>query len=200
MIEKTVRILADEIGVSKQRIQQIIDKLPDNQKPTKRGNRYVLSEIDIINIKIEMGLLDPTVANIDKYRQISTIKDIFDQQIPANTGNKSQVKQQISTNIDNKKPKTTKENKESDLSSEFDIVFDFLKKEIGEKNNQIKEKDKQIAQIQKLLENQQILTLQAQEKIKLLEESKTEEEDSLSTETFQQEQTKKQGFFSKWFK
>lgn len=200
MIEKTVRILADEIGVSKQRIQQIIDKLPDNQKPTKRGNRYVLSEIDIINIKIEMGLLDPTATNIDKYRQISTIKNILDQQIPANIDNKSQVYHQISTNIDNKEPKTTKEDKESELNSEFDIVFDFLKKEIGEKNNQIKEKDKQIAQIQKLLENQQILTLQAQEKIKLLEESKTEEEDPLSTETFQQEQTKKQGFFSKWFK
>ncbi|MQW23400.1 MULTISPECIES: DUF536 domain-containing protein [unclassified Lactococcus] len=200
MIEKTVRILADEIGVSKQRIQQIIDKLPDNQKPTKRGNRYVLSEIDIINIKIEMGLLDPTATNIDKYRQISTIKNILDQQIPENIDNKSQAEQQISTNIDNKEQKTTKEDKESELNSEFDIVFDFLKKEIGEKNNQIKEKDKQIAQIQKLLENQQILTLQAQEKIKLLEESKTEEEDPLSTETFQQEQTKKQGFFSKWFK
>lgn len=200
MIEKTVRILADEIGVSKQRIQQIIDKLTDNQKPTKRGNRYVLSEIDIRNIKIEMGLLDPTAPNIDKYRQIPTIKNSFEQQISPNIDNKSQDEQQILPNIDNKEPKTTKEDKESELNSEFDIVFDFLKKEIGEKNNQIKEKDKQIAQIQKLLENQQILTLQAQEKIKLLEESKTEEEDPLPTETFQQEQTKKQGFFSKWFK
>ncbi|MQW24037.1 MULTISPECIES: DUF536 domain-containing protein [unclassified Lactococcus] len=61
-------------------------------------------------------------------------------------------------------------------------------------------KDKQITQLQKLLENQQVLTLQAQEKIKLLEESKKEEQESNYTDTFQQEETKRQGFFAKWFK
>lgn len=61
-------------------------------------------------------------------------------------------------------------------------------------------KDKQITQLQKLLENQQVLTLQAQEKIKLLEESKTEEQESNYTDTYQQEEPKKQSFFAKWFK
>lgn len=61
-------------------------------------------------------------------------------------------------------------------------------------------KDKQITHLQKLLENQQVLTLQAQEKIKLLEESKTEENEPSPTESFQEEAPKKQGFFAKWFK
>lgn len=49
---------------------------------------------------------------------------------------------------------------------------------------QLKEKDKQIEHLQKLLENQQILTLQANQKIELLENT----------------QEQKKSFFSRWFK
>lgn len=52
---KTIRELADELGVSKQRIQQIIAKLSPSETPNKDGNRYVLNARDVKNIKRFMG-------------------------------------------------------------------------------------------------------------------------------------------------
>ena len=52
---KTIRELADELGVSKQRIQQIIAKLSSSKTPNKDGNRYVLNARDVKNIKESMG-------------------------------------------------------------------------------------------------------------------------------------------------
>ena len=55
---KTIRELADELGVSKQRVQQIIDKLSTSKKPKKEGNRYVLNAQDVKKIKELMGFGD----------------------------------------------------------------------------------------------------------------------------------------------
>ena len=52
---KTIRELADELGVSKQRIQQIIAKLSASKTPNKEGNRYFLNVQDVKNIKDLMG-------------------------------------------------------------------------------------------------------------------------------------------------
>ena len=52
---KTIRELAEELGVSKQRIQQIIAKLSPSKTPNKDGNRYVLNSRDVKNIKEFMG-------------------------------------------------------------------------------------------------------------------------------------------------
>ncbi|MDN6571522.1 MAG: MarR family transcriptional regulator, partial [Staphylococcus equorum] len=55
IMPKTIRELADELGVSKQRIQQIIAKLSPSKTPNKEGNRYVLNAQDVKNIKALMG-------------------------------------------------------------------------------------------------------------------------------------------------
>jgi len=55
IMPKTIRELADELGVSKQRIQQIIAKLSPSKTPNKEGNRYVLNVQDVKNIKDLMG-------------------------------------------------------------------------------------------------------------------------------------------------
>ena len=54
-MSKTIRELADELGVSKQRIQQIIAKLSPSKMPNKDGNRYILNAKDVRNIKAMMG-------------------------------------------------------------------------------------------------------------------------------------------------
>ncbi|GAA3625326.1 hypothetical protein [Secundilactobacillus similis] len=53
---KTIRELADELDVSKQRIQQIITKLSPSKTPNKEGNRYISNNTDVHNIKAAMGL------------------------------------------------------------------------------------------------------------------------------------------------
>ncbi|MCT4403850.1 MarR family transcriptional regulator [Leuconostoc falkenbergense] len=53
---KTIRELAEELGVSKQRIQQIIAKLSTSKMPNKEGNKYILNHKDVHNIKVLMGI------------------------------------------------------------------------------------------------------------------------------------------------
>lgn len=55
-MEKTIKEFSEEIDFSKQRIQQIIDKLPTNRRPKKSGNKYVLSEEIQREIKISLGI------------------------------------------------------------------------------------------------------------------------------------------------
>lgn len=54
--KKTIKELAEELGVSKQRIQQIIAKFPTNKAPSKVGNKYLLNREDVYNIKENMGI------------------------------------------------------------------------------------------------------------------------------------------------
>lgn len=54
-------------------------------------------------------------------------------------------------------------------SSSFKVELNLLKAQNNQLINQLDEKDQQIRSFQKLLENQQILTLKANEKIDLLE-------------------------------
>lgn len=67
---KTIRELADELGVSKQRIQQIIAKLSPSKTPNKEGNRYVLNSRDINNIKSFMGFENGNSSTSDSTNRI----------------------------------------------------------------------------------------------------------------------------------
>ena len=67
---------------------------------------------------------------------------------------------------------------------------------ISELKEQLKQKDMQIEQAHKLIENQQILTLQANKKIEQLEYQSEEKEESVS----QTEISEKKSWFSNLFK
>ncbi|MBO1135778.1 MarR family transcriptional regulator [Enterococcus faecalis] len=116
MTEKTIKELAEELGVSKQRIQQIIAKLPTSKMPNKVGNKYVLNKKDIYNIKVLMGI------ERDNFSTSESANKIVD----------------------------------------YDIYLDVL--------NSSKEKDEQLKLMQKLLDQQQQLTLQANQQIEKLQE------------------------------
>ena len=116
MTEKTIKELAEELGVSKQRIQQIIAKLPTSKMPNKVGNKYVLNKKDIYNIKVLMGI------ERDNFSTSESANKIID----------------------------------------YDIYLDVL--------NSSKEKDEQLKLMQKLLDQQQQLTLQTNQQIEKLQE------------------------------
>ena len=67
---KTIRELADELGVSKQRIQQIIAKLSPSKTPNKDGNRYVLNARDVKNIKEIMGFENDKSSTIESTNRL----------------------------------------------------------------------------------------------------------------------------------
>lgn len=67
---KTIRELADELGVSKQRIQQIIAKLSPSKTPNKDGNKYVLNARDVKNIKGFMGFENDQSTTIESTNRL----------------------------------------------------------------------------------------------------------------------------------
>lgn len=170
--EKTIKQLSDELGVSKQTIQKIIEKIPNEYKPSKLGNRYLLSQENQNYIKKKLGVQidnDPHISN--------------------NKTDKTHILDGKTDNSDKIKNKTNN----SDIHEYLSIIL-----------SQLDVKDKQIEKLQKLLDQQQILTLQANKKIEELElkndEQTEKEEESVSSQNHEvkEAQTKK-SFWSKFF-
>jgi len=142
LIDKTVKEVAEMLGVTKQTVQYHLKSLPTNYT-TK-------SDKNIIYIKPlgQKALSD----KIDKRKQFS---------------------------VDKETVKTDKEPTKETVGNN---------KEMAHYKEQIKEKDQQIAQLlesqkqfQKLIENQQILTLQANQKIEKLELTLKDDERDISS-------------------
>ena len=142
MTDKTVKEVAEMLGVTKQTVQYHLKSLPTNYT-TK-------SDKNIIYIKPlgQKALSD----KIDKRKQFS---------------------------VDKETVKTDKEPTKETVGNN---------KEMAHYKEQIKEKDQQIAQLlesqkqfQKLIENQQILTLQANQKIEKLELTLKDDERDISS-------------------
>ncbi|WP_434109443.1 DUF536 domain-containing protein [Enterococcus faecalis] len=177
-MEKTIKEFSDELGLSKQTIQKVIEKMDSDKKPVKRGNRYILSLQNQIDIQFFLGLKtdisDIETDNSDKESNISDIN--------SNKTNKTDIE----TN------KTDIETNNLDKNK----YIDFL-------SSQLESKDEQIEKLQKLLDQQQILTLQANKKIEQLEtELEKEDEPDRSKEEKAEELKKtneKKGFWQKFF-
>jgi len=169
--DKTIKQLADELGVSKQAIRKHIDKLPPTLLVTKKGTTIFLSDEVVTYIKSKVKKKDST---LDK---------------------------KISSSIDSNFEEVTR----NKIGVTGNHESEFFEKQLIAKDKQIEEKDNQIKALHKLLDQQQILTLQANKKIEELElknDEQTEKEQSESISTQNQEakeeQTKK-SFWAKFF-
>ena len=47
----SVKQLSKDLNISTVRLYQIINELPETQKPSKKGNRYIFTDKDIVTIK-----------------------------------------------------------------------------------------------------------------------------------------------------
>jgi len=164
---KTIRELADELGVSKTAIHKKISETIKRQHFSKNGNRF---------------LIDEEGQNI--------IKSMF-----IDLKNENQ-KTEVSVLVSDIK------NKGNQKVSEVSELVSVLKDRILVSDEQNKSKDKQIERLQKLLDQQQILTLQANKKIEQLEtelekEDKTERSKETSDET--KTANEKKSFWKKLF-
>jgi len=134
--DKTIKQLADEIGVSKQAIQKRINNLPTNQQPTKVGGKYVVSK----------DLADK-------------IKSFYN-----STDNRDNPKKENVTYVGD------------NFKMSVDLIIDDLKMDKKQLQSELSIKNSQIEKLQKLLDQQQILTLQANKKIEELELKSNEKE------------------------
>jgi hypothetical protein len=92
---------------------------------------------------------------------------------------------------------TTKNDNQKQEKSETENleVVDFFHEQIVIKDEQLKEKDKQIERLQSLLDQQQILTLQANKKRETLEYNSEKKEEEKPTKN-----TEERKWFSRLFK
>ncbi|MBJ7676673.1 DNA-binding protein [Weissella confusa] len=158
---KTIRELADELGVSKQAIQYHIKYLTNKDRQTNDKGIVVLSSEEQRFIR----------SRVDKQTNKRTDKS---------QANKRQTDKQTN-GFDNKK----EWNVDQYLLSEIEDVRKNRDKQLAVKDKQLENKDLQISQLQNLLDQQQRLALQDK---KLLEEYKAEIKDlkdlkALTTQT-----------------
>lgn len=163
---KTIRELAEELGVSKQAIQYHIKYLTNKDRQTNDKGIVVLSSEEQRFIR----------SRVDKQTNQRTDK---------NQANKRQTDKQAN-GFENKK----EWNVDQYLLSELEDVRKNRDKQLAVKDKQLENKDLQISQLQNLLDQQQRLALQDK---KLLEEYKAEIKDLKALTTQTQSSTDEQG-------
>lgn len=203
MSKKTIKELAEEIGVSKTAINNNVTPIMREHFFSKVGNRFEINEEGQDVIKAMF------TEDIIKNEKLET-KTQTSQTEPEKAIDKSKTTQ-TKTKLTTTKPKTSE-------TSQTDA---YLKNELPEKamaiienyQDQIKEKDQQLSELHNLLNQQQQLTLQSNQHIQQLqlELSKDNEDNSSQSETeyssftdneVETEQNKKEakkGFFSRLF-
>ena len=122
------------------------------------------------------------------------------------TGNRVQI---IIRTTDTERDQVKKSAQEKDVSMNqfiLDAIFDSTSDSCNSKSDskmieilegQLAKKDEQIEQMQKLLDQQQQLTLQTNQQIQHLQLEETKETEK-KLEAFEEKEAKK-GFFSRWF-
>ena len=154
---KTIKELADELGVSKQAVQRRINNLPKHLKPKKINGKFVLTN-DLANEIRKIYSLKNTTANAGDNTTANagdnTTANAGDN-MTANAGDNMTANAEIYKKIIS--------DLKEDKKKSYEIIF--------EKDNQIKNLIEAQKQTQNLLDQQQRLALQDK---KLLEEYKSE--------------------------
>lgn len=188
MQKKTIRELADEIGVSKTAINKKVTKTMKKKFFTKVGNRFEIDEEGQKTIK-SMFIKEPIEnANHKPKSENTQTKTITE---PINTW-KTQTNSETTET-----PTPESETKEiNDISENtMNIIENY--------QNQLKEKDRQLARVYKLLDQQQQLTLQSnrQNERLLLQLETYEEAEATDTTTevpIKEQQTKIKQWWRFW--
>ena len=172
---KTIKELADELGVNKQNVQYHIKSLP-NKERLKNEKGIILLTIDeqnfirakILKISTDKVLADKVLADKVSTDKISTDKVLADKVLADKVSTDKVSTDKVSTD----KVSTDKENNFliEKIKIQEEQIRD-LKEQRRNGKEQLDIKDSQIAQMQNLLDQQQRLALQDK---KLLEEYKLE--------------------------
>ena len=133
---KTIKQIADELGVSKQAVFKKIDNLGCRQQLTKIDNQFTVDE------KLENTIKKAFLEKVNTFKNV----------------NQSSTK----SSTDNQK-----------LTDYLTDTLKVLQQQNELLSRQLEEKDKQISNLQKLIDQSQQLQAIAENKIKLLEQKET---------------------------
>ena len=189
----TIKQLADELGVSKTTISKAVLVLGFNGKLHKVGNRYMLSEMQISQIKSKISQFSQT--DEEKKTQISPTLQTDEEK-------KLQISPTLQTDEEEKMQISLLKQQNAILQQQLSV----LSKQLSVKDEQIKllqeqliAKDEQIGQITSAMESM-ATALSAEQALHAGTIQKQLTEHSLMDQPSDEEQSKrKQGIFSKLF-
>ena len=186
-MEMTIKQLANELGVCKQTVNNAILQLNLQDTLHKVGNKYLLSETQILQIKSQIKTpktsksTKSTNENKDNEEKTQEITAFFEKST--------------------KTPKTSKSTNEKEKStiSFLELQNEILREQLVIKDNQIRLLQEQIGQITNAMENL-TTALNAEQALHAGTIQKQLTEHSVVDEPSDVEQPKqKQGFFSRLF-
>ena len=189
----TIKQLADELGLSKTTISKAVLVLGFNGKLHKVGNRYMLSEMQILQIKSKISQFSQT--DEEKKTQISPTLQTDEEK-------KLQISPTLQTDEEEKMQISLLKQQNAILQQQLSV----LSKQLSVKDEQIKllqeqliAKDEQIGQITSAMESM-ATALSAEQALHAGTIQKQLTEHSLMDQPSDEEQSKrKQGIFSKLF-
>ena len=192
-MEMTIKQLADELGVSKTTISKAVLVLGFNGKLHKVGNRYMLSEMQISQIKSKISQFSQT--DEEKKTQTSPTLQTDEEK-------KLQISPTLQTDEEEKMQISLLKQQNAILQQQLSV----LSKQLSVKDEQIKllqeqliAKDEQIGQITSAMESM-ATALSAEQALHAGTIQKQLTERSLMDQPSDEEQSKrKQGIFSKLF-
>lgn len=192
-MEMTIKQLADELGVSKTTISKAVLVLGFNGKLHKVGNRYMLSEMQILQIKSKISQF--SLNDEKKKTQISPTLQTDEEK-------KTQISPTLQTDEEEKMQISLLKQQNAILQQQLSV----LSKQLSVKDEQIKllqeqliAKDEQIGQITSAMESM-ATALSAEQALHAGTIQKQLTEHSLMDQPSDEEQSKrKQGIFSKLF-
>ena len=186
-MEMTIKQLANELGVCKQTVNNAILQLNLQDTLHKVGNKYLLSETQILQIKSQIKT--PKTSKSTK---------------STNENEDNEEKTQETTTFFEKSTKTPKTSKSTNEKEKSTISFlelqnEILREQLVIKDNQIRLLQEQIGQITNAMENL-TTALNAEQALHAGTIQKQLTEHSVVDEPSDVEQPKqKQGFFSRLF-
>ena len=205
-MEMTIKQLADELGVSKTTISKAVLVLGFNEKLHKVGNRYMLSEMQILQIKSKISQFSPNDER-EKPQTSPTLQ--ADEKKKPQTSPTLQTDEEKKTQI-SPTLQTDEEKMQISLLKQQNAILQqqlsVLSKQLSVKDEQIKllqeqliAKDEQIGQITSAMESM-ATALSAEQALHAGTIQKQLTEHSLMDQPSDEEQSKrKQGIFSKLF-
>ena len=151
-MQMTIRQLANELGVSKTTINKIISGLGVQHTIQKVGNKYLLSETQILQIKMQLAQNEKSkIENLksqtdDQKSKNENLKSQTDDQKSKNENLKSQTDDQKSKTENLKSQTDDQKSKTENLKSQTDNqnLILILEKQLSLLNEQLAIKDEQI--------------------------------------------------------
>ena len=179
-MEMTIKQLASELGVSKPTVRSVITELGFHDKLRKVGNRYMLSDMQISEIKLKMSNKSENEVQLELEKTEKSKNEI--QPKSEKTENNIFIEQLLNKQLDVKDEQIT-----------------MLQDQLTIKDKQINLLQEQISQLTAAMENL-TASLNAEQALHAGTIQKQLTEHSVMDQPFDEEQPKqRQGFFSRLF-